>query len=94
MQPRSKIEKSSWMLHESVKDSISQEIMNGVKSGQLKIESASIEKLLMIIGASADAGYHKAIRAFGKTVETSLNEAEENGRFEAEMPSLKKSDTP
>lgn len=86
MQPNDKIRKSSWTLHESVKDALVINITNAVMAGQLKIEQAVLEKLLVLMAASADEGYHKGIRAFNKTVDVSIEEA----KLDAEMPSLAK----
>jgi hypothetical protein len=86
MQPNDKIGKSSWNLHESVKDAVTINVTNAVRSGQLKIEMKELEKLLTFIGASADEGYHRGIRAFSKTVDNAINEA----KLDGEMPSLAK----
>lgn len=74
MQPQDKISKSSWTLLEVVKDTVSINVTNALRSGQLKIEAAQIEKLLTIIAASADEGYHRGHKSFMKTVEASLAE--------------------
>ena len=70
MQPQDKISKSSWTLLEVVKDTVSINVTNALRSGQLKIEAAQIEKLLTIIAASADEGYHRGHKSFMKTVES------------------------
>lgn len=87
MQPQDKISKSSWTLLEVVKDTMSINITNALRSGQLKIEAAQIEKLLTIIAASADEGYHRGHKSFMKTVEASLTEAEANVKV---IPAAKK----
>lgn len=74
MQPQDKISKSSWTLLEVIKDTVSINITNALRSGQLKIEAAQIEKLLTIVAASADEGYHRGYKSFMKTVEASLAE--------------------
>ena len=91
MQPRDKIGKSSWTLHESVKDTVAANLVNAIRSGQLKIEAASVEKLLAIISASADEGYHKGHRIFMKGIETCLAEAAQDAELVATMPGLEKS---
>ena len=90
MQPRDKIEKSSWTLHESVKDAITQNVMSAVKGGQVKVETASLEKLLSMISASADEGYNRGARAFSRVVDSAVTEAERDVRLEIERPGLAK----
>lgn len=90
MQPRDKISKSSWTLHESVKDTVATNLVNAIRSGQLKIEAASVEKLLAVIAASADEGYHKGHRVFLKTVDSAVSEAAQDAELTATMPDLKK----
>lgn len=91
MQPRDKISKSSWTLLEGIKDAVAANVTNAVRTGQLKIEAAQIEKLLTIIAASADEGYHRGHRTFMKVSDTALTEAARDASLEAEMPSLGKS---
>ncbi len=75
MQPREKISKSTWMVIEGVKSSVSTNITNAVRSGHLKIEQAHLPLLLTLLGASIDEGYHRAHRTLMKTVDVALNEA-------------------
>lgn len=89
MLPRDKISKSSWMLHESVKDTVTTNLVNAIRSGQLKIEAASVEKLLIVVAASADEGYHKGHRIFLKGIDACLAEATQNGELAATLPELK-----
>jgi hypothetical protein len=89
MQPRDKISKSSWTLHETVKDALATNVANAIRSGQLKIEAASIEKLLSVINASADEGYHKGHRTFMKIVDENLHKEVEHALMEATMPDLR-----
>jgi len=84
MQPRDKIGKTSWTLHESVKDTVAQNLVNAIRGGQLKIEAASVEKLLSLIAASADEGYHRGHKNFMNSVNTCISEAVS----EAELPPL------
>lgn len=91
MQPRDKISKSSWTLHESVKDAVAANLTNAIRSGQLKIEAASVEKLLAVIAASADEGYHRGHRVFMRSIEMGLAEASQQGELNVTMPPLKTS---
>jgi hypothetical protein len=91
MHPRDKIGKSSWTLFETAKDAIATNITTAVRSGQLKVEADQIERLLAIINASADEGYHRGFKAFMKGVDAGLDEAARDAEVEASMPSLKAS---
>ena len=90
MQPRDKINKSSWMLHESVKDAVATNVTNAIRSGQLKIEAASVEKLLAVINASADEGYHRGVRTFSNVVEGVITEATQDAELSTSVPALTK----
>ena len=60
---------------DGIKDAVVTNVTNAVRGGQLKIEAAQVERLLMLITQSADEGFHKAHKSFMKTVEASLVEA-------------------
>lgn len=92
MQPRDQINKLSWTFHESVKDVTATNLVNAIRSGQLKIEAASVERLLAVIGASADEGYHKGIRAFQKNVDSIIKAIEQDADTVSDLkkPSSKK----
>ena len=90
MQPKDKINKSSWTLHQSVKDAIATNVVTAIHGGQLKIESASVEKLLAVIAASADEGYDRGARTFSKVVEIALNETTRDAELDVTMPGLTK----
>lgn len=75
MHPRDKISKSSWTLLETIKDSVTTNLTNAVRGGQLKIEANQVALLLTLVGASADEGYHRGHRTFMKVVETAMVEA-------------------
>lgn len=75
MHPRDKISKSSWTLLETIKDSLTTNLTNAVRGGQLKIEANQMALLLTVIGASADEGYHRGHRTFMKVVESAMAEA-------------------
>lgn len=90
MQPRDKISKSSWTLLEGAKDAVVANVTNAARSQQLKIEAAQVEKLLTIIAASIDEGYHRGHGTFMKVVDASLNQAAESAATDALMPPLDK----
>lgn len=90
MLPQDKISKTSWTLHETVKDAVSQNIVTAIKGGQLKVEAATVEKLLAVISASADEGYHRGHKNFMNTVKSSIAEATEEAALNESLPDLKK----
>lgn len=90
MQPKDKINKSSWTLHQSVKDAVAENVVTAIHGGQLKIEAASVEKLLAVIAASADEGYHRGARTFTRVVEIALSETSHDAELDATMPGLSK----
>lgn len=67
MQAGDKIGKSSWILLEGIKDSVTNNIYTAVKSGQLKIEANVLPALLTILNSSMEEGYHKGFKTFMKT---------------------------
>ncbi len=75
MQPQDKISKTSWTLHESVKDTLAQNLVAAIRSGQLKVEASAVETLLSLVAASADEGYHRGHKNFMNSVNTSLSSA-------------------
>lgn len=93
MQPRDKISKSSWTLVETTKDAVVTNITNAARSQQLKIEANQVEKLLALIAASIDEGYHRGYPTFMKIVDGSLNAASEAAVLDATMPTLAASKT-
>lgn len=67
MQAGDKIGKSSWILLEGIKDSVTSNVYTAVKSGQLKIEANVLPTLLLILNSSMEEGYHKGFKTFMKT---------------------------
>jgi len=72
MQPIDKISKSSWALHETVKDTVANNIVLAVRSGQVAIEQSILERLLTIVSLSADEGYNKGFKSFARSVDEEL----------------------
>lgn len=71
--PRDQIDKASWNLMESIKDAVSANVV--AASGQLDVKGEALNRLVSILGASVEEGYHRAHRVFSKTVEKALMEA-------------------
>lgn len=67
------IEKSSWLLHQSVKDSLVKNVVASVKGKKINIDENTLEKLLSLLDASADEGYHRGHKLFINTVKSTFN---------------------
>jgi len=77
MHLRDKISKFSWTLLEVVKDNVVNNVMTACSNGSIKLEPSQLERLLGVITASIEAGYHRGITQFTKSVDVSL-QAEES----------------
>ena len=75
MQPGDRINKSSWMLHENVKNTVVNNVVTAARNGQITIEPNVLERLLAIINMSADEGYHRGHRTFTRAVAEALSES-------------------
>lgn len=83
MHPRDKVNKASWTLLQSVKDTVSQNLVQAARQGHFKIENAEMQKLMTLVSASVEEGYHKAMKSFMKEVDGAL--------VQESMPSLETS---
>lgn len=72
MQPRDQINKASWEIVESIKDTVLTNLVTGAKTGQLKIEASQIQSILAVLQASIEAGYQKVNRSFMAKVDEAL----------------------
>jgi hypothetical protein len=72
MHLRDKISKFSWTLLEVVKDNVVNNVMTACRDGSIKLEPNQLERLISVITASVDAGYHRGITQFVKNVDASL----------------------
>ena len=75
--PRDQINKASWTLMEGIKDAVGQNVTMAAKDNKIgDIKTGDLGKLLMIINASIEEGYHRAARTFGKVVDNAVDAAE------------------
>jgi len=72
MQPQDKIGKSSWMIQESIKDTVDQTVVAAVKGGQIKIDQTQLPVLLLVLHSAIEAGYGKAFKVFMREVADAL----------------------
>ena len=73
MQAGDKLEKSSWILLQGIKDSVTNNVYTAVKSGQLQIEAKVLPMLLMLLNSSMEEGYHKGFKTFMKAANQSAD---------------------
>jgi hypothetical protein len=67
--PRDMITKATWSLMEVMKDTASANITIALRGKQLKIENHEVIKLMTIVSASIEEGFHRGFRSFNKTLE-------------------------
>ncbi len=75
-----RVNKAVWTLVEGIKDATSANITTAVRTGEVSIKPADMPKLLAIVAASIEEGYHKGSKVFGRVVDDVI--------VQAEMPSL------
>ena len=88
--PRDMLSKSSYSLMEVIKDATLTNLTTALRTGQLNIDGREVAKLMAIVGASIDEGYHKGFRSFSKTVEAAVQAAPEALEREAALRAKKK----
>jgi len=70
--PRDMLNKASWTLMEVMKDAASANVTQALRTGQLAIDAREVPKLMALIAASIEEGYHKGSRSFGKVVDAAI----------------------
>lgn len=70
--PQDMISKASWTLMEVMKDAASANLTTSLRMGQLDIKSDQVQKLMTIIGASIEEGYHRGFKSFVRTVDAAI----------------------
>ena len=73
--PRDQINKASWTLMEGIKDAVTTNITTAARQVQLDIKGDVLARLLMIVNASVEEGYHRGSRVFTKAIENALRDA-------------------
>jgi dihydroxyacetone kinase-like predicted kinase len=66
---RDQISKASWTLVESIKDSVSSNVVAASQTGQIDLKNLNLDRLLTIINASIEAGHQRATKAFLQEVD-------------------------
>lgn len=73
--PRDQIDKASFTLVEGIKDAVAANIASASQQSQLNIDKETLPRLLAVINASIEEGYHRGNRVFMRTVESALGDA-------------------
>lgn len=73
--PRDIIIKASYSLQESAKEMASTNLVTAMRSGEIKLDQAQLQKLILIVGASIEEGHSRAVRAFSRSVDEALTAA-------------------
>lgn len=72
--PREQIDKASFNLVEGIKDAVSANIANVSQQAKLDINKETLPRLLALINASIEEGYHRGNRIFLRTVDSALTD--------------------
>lgn len=73
--PCDQIDKAAWSLMESIKDTVVQNVMAASNSGQLELKGEALQRLIIVLNASVEEGYHRSARVFSKSVGQALASA-------------------
>lgn len=73
--PRDQISKASRVLLESIKDSVVSNVVTATQTGQLNLKNINLNRLLMILDASVEAGHQRAHKSFLLEVDKALTSA-------------------
>lgn len=75
--PREMLSKASWTLMEGMKDAVSANVTQALRTSQLSVDAKEVPKLMAIIAASVEEGYHRGFRSFDKTIAAAIAAAPE-----------------
>ena len=75
--PHDQISKASWTLMEGIKDAVNTNVATASRT-VLKIEPQVLVKLLAIINASVEEGFHKGSKTFSRAVAGVIEKVEED----------------
>lgn len=72
--PKDMLSKASWTLMEVMKDAATSNLTTALRTGQLDVKGDQVAKLMTIVGASLEEGYHKGFRSFTKVIDAAVEE--------------------
>lgn len=70
--PRDQIDKAAFTLMEGIKDAVQANLAAASSTGQLDVKGDTLARLLTLVNASIEEGYHRGNRTFGKAVDGAL----------------------
>ena len=70
--PRDMLSKASWTLMEGMKDAVSANVTQALRTSQLNVDAKEVPKLMALISASLEEGYHRGFRSFDKTIQAAV----------------------
>ncbi len=89
--PRDMINKASFTLMEVMKDAVSSNLTTALRTGQLDIRSDQVQRLMTVLAASIEEGYHRGFKSFNKTLDAAILATPEAVAREAAARAKKKS---
>jgi len=69
---RDMLNKASWTLMEVIRDAVTTNVTTAARNKQLAIDPKELPKLLTILGASVEEGYHRGAKGFSRTVDAAV----------------------
>jgi len=76
MNPRDQINKAAWVVVESIRDAVSNNIVQASQSGQLDIKGTQLEHLITIVNGSIDSGFQRCSKNFLREVDKIVEDVE------------------
>lgn len=70
-----RVNKAAWTLVEGIKDAVSANIATAARTGEVNIRPADLPRLLAIVSASIEEGYHKGSKVFDRVVNDAVSQA-------------------
>jgi len=76
MNPRDQINKATWVVVESIRDAVANNIVQASQSGQVDIKGVQLEHLIAIINGSIDSGFQRCSKNFLREVDKVIDDVE------------------
>lgn len=73
--PREQINKASWNLVEGIKDAVSANLAAASHQAKLDVKGDVLQRLLTLVNASIEEGFHRGNRVFTKAVDKAMADA-------------------
>jgi len=66
--PTDRVSKAAWNMVEGIKDATGANIAAAVRSGEVNVKPADLPKLLALVNASIEEGFHRSSKVFDRVV--------------------------